>query len=118
MASSEFPAFTFPSLSSGIPASDSASSKQAAASQIVEDWAHQLNTELLDSDAPNLSSLLHPEAWLRDCLATTWDFRTIKGRAAIVQHFKDHNDKARVQNIQPRKIGTGDLERRYRGALC
>lgn len=109
MAPKEYPSFTLPTLRSGVQvsSSDPAASQQAAAS-IVNDFASQLNALLLDNDKPDLSTLFHPEAWLRDSLAMTWDLRTIQGRGAIAQHFKDHNAKVHLRNIEPRKVGSGE----------
>jgi hypothetical protein len=107
MPAKEYPSFTLPTLRSGVQSPDSAASQQAAAS-IVNDWASQLNALLLDNDRPDVSSLFHPDGWLRDNLTMTWDFRTLHGRGAIAQHFKDHNAKVHLRNIEPRKAGSGE----------
>jgi hypothetical protein len=108
MSFKEFPSFTLPALRSGIPksADDPTSSRRAAV--VIQDWAQQLNTLLADTTGLEIGTLFHPEAWLRDTLALSWDLRTVQGRDSIAKYISGHNGRARLRNIQPRETHRGD----------
>lgn len=104
----EYPAITLPPLTSGIKSFATPQERRAAAAAVVEDWAGRFNALLDESYTPDLTTLFHSDAWLRDTLALSWDFRTIKGREAIFQFVSENHKLAQLGRIVPRKQGNGE----------
>ncbi|KKY27207.1 putative flavin-containing monooxygenase [Phaeomoniella chlamydospora] len=55
--------------------------------EIAQRWLNGFAGILLKGDASDLQNVIHPEAWWRDHLAITWDFRTLSGLPKIIESF-------------------------------
>ncbi|KJK74628.1 hypothetical protein H634G_10157 [Metarhizium anisopliae BRIP 53293] len=69
----------------------------------VETWVHGLNDALCAADFIKLKSLIHGDAWMRDLLAMSWDFRTLNGQDKIIHYMECHLTSSGIQNIRLRK---------------
>ncbi|CAM1507628.1 Fc.00g072690.m01.CDS01 [Cosmosporella sp. VM-42] len=72
---------------------------------IAERWAKDFEQALRDADFDKASDALVEDAWIRDFLAVTWDFRTIHGRDEVIQYLKD-NIQAGICNIRLQEHGS------------
>lgn len=65
----------------------------------------KLNHALKAQDLDALGALFRKDAWLRDLLALSWDFRTIEGLDKILFYFRNNLLSAGLHNLWPRKSG-------------
>lgn len=63
------------------------------------------NGALEKGDDATLNDLFHSEAWLRDFLTLSWDFRTIHGAGRISKYFADNVKQKGLRNVRPRSSG-------------
>lgn len=72
----------------------------------IETWIREFNNALEAADFTKIEPLIHHDAWLRDLLSMSWDFRTITGQAEITHYFQDKLEASGLGSIQLRKTGT------------
>ncbi|ODH20516.1 hypothetical protein ACO22_05879 [Paracoccidioides brasiliensis] len=68
----------------------------------VAEWMNKLRTSLAQGDASDLEKLFHKDAWLRDMVVLSWDFRTIHGADRIVAYFQDNLERGRFRQFHAR----------------
>lgn len=71
----------------------------------VQAFFDKLNSALDAADINGLGKLFRKDAWLRDMLALSWDFRTIHGVDKILKYFADNIKRAGLRNVRPRSAG-------------
>ncbi|CAH0055662.1 unnamed protein product [Clonostachys solani] len=71
----------------------------------VHDVFENLNCALDSGDTDALKSLFCQDAWLRDLLTLSWDFRTIHGIDKIAEYINDNAKRLHLRNVWPRKSG-------------
>lgn len=64
-----------------------------------------LNDAFEKGDSSTLGDLFHKDAWLRDFLTLSWDFRTINGAEKISKYFADNVKQKGLRNVHPRSSG-------------
>ncbi|KAF9567988.1 FAD/NAD-P-binding domain-containing protein [Agrocybe pediades] len=59
--------------------------------QIAQDWLNSFTSTISAEGAKteDVLSLLHPDAWWRDILALTWDFRSLQGHVQVGKFVTD-----------------------------
>jgi hypothetical protein len=50
--------------------------------------------------------MIHHDAWMRDLLTMSWDFRTLNGQDKISSYFLQYLKSSGLHNLQLRKSGT------------
>ncbi|KII91612.1 hypothetical protein PLICRDRAFT_38413 [Plicaturopsis crispa FD-325 SS-3] len=63
------------------------------AKQVAQDWLSSFSTRLETGDIPSIPDLFVDDAFVRDILALTWDFRTFQGSQAIRAFFEERVSK-------------------------
>lgn len=72
---------------------------------IVESWIRDFDEVLKAGNWNSLQSLIHQEAWMRDLLGLSWDFRTLSGQDKILQYFQQNLRSSGLQNLRLRNSG-------------
>jgi|ERR1700761_1040793 len=71
--------------------------------QIAQEWLEKFNTAISKNEIEDVLKLFQPDAWWRDLLALTWDFRTLHGTAQLTDLLKTRilnpNDNAGFAKI-------------------
>ncbi|KAM0254553.1 hypothetical protein ACHAQJ_006659 [Trichoderma viride] len=71
---------------------------------IAERWVKDFETALQSNSREKLEKLFVKDAWIRDFLSFSWDFRTIQSRDNVLSYFKSNHD-ADVSGIRLRGHG-------------
>lgn len=74
------------------------------ARNIVERWIKDLEKALQSNNREKLESAFVKDAWIRDLLAFSWDFRTIHERDNVLNYFQS-NHAADIGSIRLRDHG-------------
>jgi putative flavoprotein involved in K+ transport len=88
--------------------------ESAESRQIAGAWIDDLAAAIESGDVDATVGLFHPEGWLRDKLALTWDLRTFHGHEAIRRVVEDRlaltgfSRVALDERIEPTMVGTAD----------
>lgn len=77
----------------------------ANARNVVQLWVESFHQALKSTTVAELSSIFHRDAWIRDFLGFSWDFRTIQGSAKLADYIAQHRSTAGVASICPREKG-------------
>ncbi|KAF6806547.1 flavin-binding monooxygenase [Colletotrichum sojae] len=75
------------------------------AHQVIAEWTAKFNDTLTDQKIDALPELFRDDAWIRDFITLSWDFRTIQGLDGITGYFQENLHRARLSNIQIREHG-------------
>lgn len=72
---------------------------------VVAQWVDSFERALKDGTEADIASLFHDDAWIRDYLAFSWDFRTIRSSTKVVNYIKQNQDTVQLGKIRPRSQG-------------
>ncbi|KXH53543.1 flavin-containing monooxygenase [Colletotrichum salicis] len=72
---------------------------------IVKNWIQAFEKVLANNLQDGLSTVFREDAWIRDFLGLSWDFRTINGLDEITAFFKENQPRAGLRQIVPREKG-------------
>lgn len=75
------------------------------AREVIAGWVDKFNQLLTNGDLAELPSLFRSDAWIRDFLSLSWDFRTIQGLHRISGYFQENLRQTGLRNIEPRETG-------------
>lgn len=75
------------------------------ASQVASDWFIKFTASIESADIDSILSLLVEDAYWRDVLSITWDFRTIYGTPKITQFLQDRVSKANLKGFNLHSVG-------------
>ncbi|OPB41770.1 flavin-binding monooxygenase [Trichoderma guizhouense] len=75
------------------------------ARNISERWVKDFEHALQRNDRERLEKVFVKEAWIRDLLSFTWDFRTLQGRDNVLNYLQN-NYNAGISSIRLRDYGT------------
>ncbi|KAK2785850.1 hypothetical protein FQN51_003767 [Onygenales sp. PD_10] len=70
---------------------------------IINAWASDFLR--IQSNGHVVPSIFHQDAWLRDMVVLSWDFRSIHGADNIGAYFVANIERANFQKIEPRSSG-------------
>lgn len=73
-------------------------------------WLEQLAQHITNDNIDGALSLFAPDAWWRDMLALTWEFRTFHGAAKIRKLLQDRLAPSQLSNF---KLASAQLEAPY-----
>ena len=73
---------------------------------IVTQWSSEFEKILTDGDISGLSAVFREDAWIRDFLALSWDFRTIHCLDKIASYFGENLSSSGLRDIRPRTKGS------------
>ncbi|OBR16541.1 Flavin-containing monooxygenase [Colletotrichum higginsianum IMI 349063] len=90
-----------------LPALREAPSKSPEiARDIVAEWTSRFEQTLSgQKDKLDLTPVFRQDAWVRDFLGLSWDFRTINGLDEISAFFAENQPRARLGRLRPREQG-------------
>ncbi|KAK6206649.1 flavin-containing monooxygenase, partial [Colletotrichum tabaci] len=90
-----------------LPALREAPSKSPEiARDIVAEWTSRFEQTLSgQKDKLDLTPVFRQDAWVRDFLGLSWDFRTINGLDEISAYFAENQPRARLGGLRPREQG-------------
>ncbi|RFU79690.1 flavin-containing monooxygenase [Trichoderma arundinaceum] len=71
---------------------------------IAERWVKDFEYALQSNNRGNLEKMFVKDAWIRDLLSFSWDFRAIRSRDHIIRYFQD-NHNADINRIRLRDHG-------------
>jgi hypothetical protein len=71
----------------------------------VNDVFENLNRALDSGNTDALKALFRQDAWIRDFLTLSWDFRTIRGKDNIAEYINENSKRLHLRNVWPRKSG-------------
>ncbi|KKP02860.1 hypothetical protein THAR02_05036 [Trichoderma harzianum] len=74
------------------------------ARNISERWVKDFGHALQRNDREGLEKVFVKEAWIRDLLSFTWDFRTLQGRDNVLNYLQN-NHNACISSIRLRDYG-------------
>ncbi|KAL7953456.1 FAD/NAD(P)-binding domain-containing protein [Trichoderma compactum] len=74
------------------------------ARNISERWVKDFEHALQRNDRDGLENVFVKEAWIRDLLSFTWDFRTLRGRDNVLNYLQN-NYNAGISSIRLRDYG-------------
>ncbi|KAL7930764.1 FAD/NAD(P)-binding domain-containing protein [Trichoderma chlorosporum] len=74
------------------------------AKNIAERWVNLFERALRSNNREALEAIFVKDAWIRDLLSFTWDFRTLQGRDHVLSYFQDNHD-AEIGSIRLRDHG-------------
>lgn len=77
---------------------------QLHAKTIAERWIRDFEGALTSNSREKLEKLLVKDAWARDLLALSWDFRTLQGRDKVLGYLQD-NHHASINSLRLRDYG-------------
>ncbi|KAM0421007.1 hypothetical protein ACHAPT_011250 [Fusarium lateritium] len=72
---------------------------------IVTQWLESFRQAVRNGTVSDLSDLFIQDAWIRDFITFSWDFRTIQGSDKISAYIKQHQDAASLVAIKARDHG-------------
>ncbi|KAK1716772.1 hypothetical protein CaCOL14_001720 [Colletotrichum acutatum] len=75
------------------------------AREIIKTWIQAFEKVLANNVEDGLSTVFRKDAWIRDFLGLSWDFRTINGLDEITAFFKENQPRAGLRHIVPREKG-------------
>ncbi|KAK1511300.1 flavin-containing monooxygenase [Colletotrichum costaricense] len=75
------------------------------ARKIIKTWTQAFEKVLANNVKDGLSTVFREDAWIRDFLGLSWDFRTINGLDEIATFFKENQPRAGIRQIVPREKG-------------
>ncbi|KAK7413126.1 hypothetical protein QQX98_008012 [Neonectria punicea] len=75
------------------------------ARDIVANWIESFQKVLQSGTAKDVASLFQDDAWIRDFLGFSWDFRTIQGSDKLAAYIKEHEGTTRLLTIRQRDHG-------------
>ncbi|KAL6803604.1 FAD/NAD(P)-binding domain-containing protein [Trichoderma sp. SZMC 28012] len=75
------------------------------ARNISERWVKDFEHALQKDDREGLEKVFVKEAWIRDLLSFTWDFRTLQGRDNVLNYLQN-NYNVGINSIRLRDYGT------------
>ncbi|KAF3800122.1 putative indole-3-pyruvate monooxygenase YUCCA8 [Colletotrichum gloeosporioides] len=75
------------------------------AREVIAGWVDKFNQLLTNGDLAEFPSLFRSDAWIRDFLSLSWDFRTIQGLHRISEYFQENLRQTGLRNIEPRQTG-------------
>ncbi|KAJ0331580.1 hypothetical protein COL5a_002243 [Colletotrichum fioriniae] len=75
------------------------------AREIIKTWTQAFEKVLTNNVKDGLSTVFREDAWIRDFLSFSWDFRTINGLDEITAFFKENQPRAGLRQIVPREKG-------------
>ncbi|PTB62021.1 FAD/NAD(P)-binding domain-containing protein [Trichoderma citrinoviride] len=78
---------------------------QLHARTIAERWIRDFEDALRSNDRENLEKLFVKDAWIRDLLALSWDFRTLQSRDNVLSYLQENHD-AGIKNLRLRDYGS------------
>ncbi|OLN91644.1 putative indole-3-pyruvate monooxygenase YUCCA11 [Colletotrichum chlorophyti] len=84
---------------------EAASKTPEHARSIVREWTSRLEKVLSDKPLSSLSTVFRDDAWIRDFLGLSWDFRTINGLENMTAYFRENQPRAGISNISPLEKG-------------
>lgn len=67
------------------------------AHSIASSWIQEFEKAFNSQDFGNIDDIFVEDAWIRDFLTISWDFRTIQGRRNLIQYFADNCQDAFIQ---------------------
>lgn len=65
---------------------------------IAEQWVNEFENALHSNSRDKLEKLFVKDAWMRDLLSLSWDFRCLQSRESIVSYFQSNHD-AQISGI-------------------
>ncbi|PSS35578.1 hypothetical protein PHLCEN_2v1455 [Hermanssonia centrifuga] len=71
------------------------------AEEVATQWLQTFEKYISSNDIDGILSLLTEDAWWRDLLAMTWDFRSFQGQDQIRQFLTDRLAGAELKNFKP-----------------
>ncbi|THG93043.1 hypothetical protein EW026_g8077 [Hermanssonia centrifuga] len=71
------------------------------AEEVATQWLQTFEKYISSNDIDGVLSLLTEDAWWRDLLAMTWDFRSFQGQDQIRQFLTDRLADAELKNFKP-----------------
>ena len=71
----------------------------------VETWLTEFEKVVKGSDFNKLTTLFVKDAWIRDLLAVSWDFRTIQGCDKLRHYFEGNLHAGGLSNIRASERG-------------
>ncbi|KAI0314545.1 hypothetical protein OF83DRAFT_1165187 [Amylostereum chailletii] len=83
------------------------------APQIARDWLVAFATHAAAADVPALLSLFLPDAFWRDMLSLTWDFRTFYGAARLATFLRDRLPPTQITRVTVDPTQIPVLQRPY-----
>ncbi|GKT81474.1 flavin-containing monooxygenase [Colletotrichum tofieldiae] len=75
------------------------------ARDIISEWTAKLEKTLSRQSKLDLTPTFRQDAWIRDFLGLSWDFRTINGLDKISAYFTENQPRARLRGLHPREQG-------------
>ncbi|KZT62299.1 FAD/NAD(P)-binding domain-containing protein [Calocera cornea HHB12733] len=72
----------------------------STAAELARRWFSAFSAALSSSNIPAVQALLYSDAYWRDMLALTWDFRTFHGHSAVGTFLADRLQGAQLGNLQ------------------
>ncbi|KZL78372.1 flavin-binding monooxygenase [Colletotrichum incanum] len=75
------------------------------AREIVSEWIAKLEKTLSRQSKLDLTPIFRQDAWIRDFLGLSWDFRTINGLDKISAYFTENQLRTRLRGLRPREKG-------------
>lgn len=74
--------------------------------EAAQQWLQKFNKIINQDNVSDLATIVHRDAWLRDMLALTWDFRALNGSEKIASYVQENCKSAGLRSIQLRTSGT------------
>ncbi|GKT50479.1 putative indole-3-pyruvate monooxygenase YUCCA4 [Colletotrichum spaethianum] len=75
------------------------------ARDIVSEWTAKFEKTLTGQSTLDLTPIFRQDAWVRDLLGLSWDFRTINGLETISAYFNRNQPRARLRELVPCEQG-------------
>lgn len=72
----------------------------ANAEQVATEWLNSFSQALTQADFSRIFSLMTHDAWWRDILALTWDYRSFQGQDKIEQFLQDRLSSTKPSNFK------------------
>ncbi|KAF7548129.1 hypothetical protein G7Z17_g7272 [Cylindrodendrum hubeiense] len=72
---------------------------------VVDQWVNTFEKTLKDGSEAEIATLFHSDAWIRDLLGFSWDYRAIQSSTEIAKHLKQNYEAVKLGNIRPRTKG-------------
>ncbi|KAF9874313.1 hypothetical protein CkaCkLH20_08296 [Colletotrichum karsti] len=73
---------------------------------IVAAWTDTFNEALASGNIAGFPELFRKDAWIRDFLTLSWDFRTIQGFEKMNEYFQQNLKETGLRNVRPIEKGT------------
>ncbi|KAM0553177.1 hypothetical protein ACHAPJ_007464 [Fusarium lateritium] len=85
--------------------SESQAKSPEIAQELITRWLQNFQQVLKTGTAADLASLFHGDAWVRDFLTFSWDFRTIQGSEQVASYIRQNQDQSAIVAIKARDYG-------------